>query len=136
VLPADHPLAERKAVMLEQLAGEPWIGGCMDGVCHQMVVDWCGMAGFEPKIVFESDDHNVQMGLVAAGVGVTLLPELALRVLPSGVEVRPVAKAEPWRKIFAAVPVDAYRSPATQAMIEVLGAVSERFAKTSRAAAA
>jgi DNA-binding transcriptional LysR family regulator len=76
------------------------------------------------------------MGLVAAGVGVTLLPDLALRVLPPGVEVRPVAKSEPWRKIFAAVPIDAYRSPATEAMIEVLCTVSERFASTSGAVAA
>ena len=41
--------------------------------------------------------------------------------------MRPVAEAEPWRKIFAAVPLDAYRSPATEAMIEVLCTVSERF---------
>jgi molybdate transport repressor ModE-like protein len=136
VLPAGHTLARRKAIKLEQLADEPWIGGCLDGVCHQMVVDWCGAAGFDPKIVFESDDHNVQMGLVAAGVGVTLLPELALRILPPGVVTRPVAEREPWRKIFAAVPLDAYRSPATEAMIEVLCTVSERFRNESPAAAA
>jgi DNA-binding transcriptional LysR family regulator len=108
----------------------------MDGVCHQMTVDWCGAAGFKPNIVFESDDHNVQMGLVAAGVGVTLLPELALRILPPGVETLPVAESEPWRKIFAAVPVDAYRSPATEAMIEVLCTVSERFRNEAAVAAA
>jgi molybdate transport repressor ModE-like protein len=136
VLPADHPLASRKAIKLEQLAGESWIGGCMDGVCHQMVVDWCSAAGFQPKIVFESDDHNVQMGLVAAGVGVTLLPELALRILPPGVETRPVAESQPWRKIFAAVPLDAYRSPATEAMIDVLCTVGERFRSGSSAAVA
>ncbi|MGH2979785.1 MAG: LysR family transcriptional regulator [Solirubrobacterales bacterium] len=136
VLPADHPLARRKAIRLEQLANEPWVGGCLDGVCHGMVVSWCGKAGFEPKIVFESDDHNVQMGLVAAGVGVTLLPDLALRIVPANVETRSVAGSEPWRKIFAAVPSDAYRSPATEAMIEVLQAVSERFELSASAAAA
>jgi molybdate transport repressor ModE-like protein len=136
VLPAGHPLARRKTIRLEQLAEEAWVGGCLDGVCHGMVVTWCGKAGFEPKIVFESDDHNVQMGLVAAGVGVTLLPELALRILPAGVETRRVAGPEPWRKIFAAVPSDGYRSPATEAMIEVLKAVSERFELVSPAAAA
>jgi molybdate transport repressor ModE-like protein len=136
VLPADHPLAGRKAIRLEQLAEESWVGGCLDGVCHQMVVSWCGKAGFQPKIVFESDDHNVQMGLVAAGVGVTLLPELALRILPPGVETRPVARSQPWRKIFAAVPSDAYRSPATDAMIDVLKSVSRDFADSTGAATA
>jgi molybdate transport repressor ModE-like protein len=136
VLPADHPLARRKAIKLEQLAEESWIGGCMDGVCHQMVVDWCGAAGFQPKIVFESDDHNVQMGLVAAGVGVTLLPELALRMLPPGVETRPVAESQPWRKIFAAVPLDAYRSPATEAMIDVLCTIGQRYRAAAPVAAA
>jgi molybdate transport repressor ModE-like protein len=135
VLPADHPLAARKAIELEQLAQESWTGGCIDGVCHQMVVDWCAAAGFEPNIVFETDDHNVQMGLVAAGVGVTLLPELALKAVPPGVEVRPVAHDAPWRKIWAAVPLDSYRSPATEAMIDVLCTVSERYRRASAVAA-
>ena len=63
------------------------------------------------------------VGLVATGVGVALLPQLALRTPPPGVEIRPVAGSQPMRQIYAAVPTDAYRSPATEAMIEVLGTV-------------
>jgi molybdate transport repressor ModE-like protein len=127
VLPADHRLAPRKSVRLDQLSDEPWIGGCCGGLCHQMVVHWCSDAGFEPKLVFESDDHNVQVGLVAAGVGVTLLPELALRIAHPGVVSRPVEGTQVLRRILAAVPSNGYRSPATEAMIEVLRSAADQF---------
>ena len=93
-------------------------------------------ASFTPNVAFESDDHNVLVGLVATGVGVALLPQLCLRTPPPGVEIRPVSGSQPLRHIHAAVPTDAYRSPATEAMIEVLSTVSGRFAADARPAAA
>jgi molybdate transport repressor ModE-like protein len=127
VLPANHPLASRKAVKLEQLADDAWVGGCGGGLCQQMVIDWCADAGFEPNIAFESDDHNVLVGLVAAGVGVALLPELAVRIEHPGTVCRPVAGRGLARKIYAAIPSDAYRSPATDAMIELLREIAGEF---------
>jgi len=91
------------------------------------VMDWCADAGFEPNIAFESDDHNVLIGLVAAGVGIALLPQLALRMGYPGAESRPVAGAGLERKIYAAIPSDAYRSPATEAMIDVLRSIADEF---------
>jgi molybdate transport repressor ModE-like protein len=136
VLPADHALANRKTVRLEQLADEPWVGGCGGGVCNDLLVGACREAGFEPNVAFESNDHNVLVGLVAAGVGVTLLPDLALRASHPGVVVRPVTGSRPMRKIHAAVPAESYRSPATEAMIEVLRTASKRFAANPRVVAA
>jgi molybdate transport repressor ModE-like protein len=136
VLPADHPLAARKAVRLTDLAGEPWVAGCGGGVCSDMLVDACARESFTPNVAFESDDHNVLVGLVATGVGVALLPDLCLRTPPPGVEIRPVSGSRPQRHIHAAVPADAYRSPATEAMIAVLGEVSAGFAAEARPAAA
>jgi DNA-binding transcriptional LysR family regulator len=127
VLPANHPLASRKAIRVEQLADQAWVGGCGGGLCRQMVVDWCADAGFEPNIAFESDDHNVLVGLVAAGVGVALLPQLALRVEHPGTESRPVPGRDLVRKIYAAIPSDAYCSPATDAMIEVLKDIAREY---------
>jgi molybdate transport repressor ModE-like protein len=127
VVPANHPLARRKAIRLEQLADEAWVGGCGGGLCQAMVLDWCADAGFEPNIAFESDDHNVLVGLVAAGVGVALLPQLAVRVAHPGTESRPVAEGNLVRKIYAAVPREAYHSPATNAMIEVLKGIAKEF---------
>ena len=134
VLPADHPLAQRKAVRLGDLAGESWVAGCGGGVCAAMLIDACARASFTPHVAFESDDHNVLVGLVATGVGVALLPELCLRTTPVGIEVRPVSGSSPLRHIHAAVPVEAYRSPATAAMIEVLQEVSRAYAAQPAAA--
>jgi molybdate transport repressor ModE-like protein len=131
VLPADHPLAGRKSIRLDQLANEAWVGGCGGGLCRAMVMDWCAEAGFEPNIAFESDDHNVLIGLVAAGVGIALLPQLALRMGCPGAEARPVAGAGLERKIYAAIPSDGYRSPATEAMIEVLRSIADEFQRST-----
>jgi DNA-binding transcriptional LysR family regulator len=70
-------------------------------------------------IGFESDDHGVWQGLVAAGVGVALAPELALETLYPGVEARPVALSPLKRRIFA-VNRTGGRSPAIEAMLEVI----------------
>ena len=136
VVPSDHPLAPRKAIRLEQLAEHAWVAGCGGGFCNAMLEEACAEAGFRAPITFESDDHNVLIGLVSAGVGVTLLPELALRTAAADVAVRPVAGSHPMRRIFAATPSEAYRSPATEAMIEVLTSVSRDFETRSKAAAA
>jgi molybdate transport repressor ModE-like protein len=136
VVPAGHPLASRKAIRLEQLAKDTWVAGCGGGICNAMLEEACAEAGYRPPIAFESDDHNVLMGLVSSGVGVTLLPQLALRSAPAGVVVRPVANSDPTRRIYAATLSEGWRSPATEAMIEVLGTVSERFRTGSEAAAA
>ena len=136
VLPSAHSLAARKAVRLADLAGEPWVAGCGGGVCSDMLIDACARESFTPNVAFESDDHNVLVGLVSTGVGVALLPQLCLRTPPPGVEIRPVSGSQPLRHIHAAVPTDAYRSPATEAMIEVLSTVSGRFAADARPAAA
>jgi len=134
-VPDRHPLAARKAIRLNQLAEDAWVAGCGGGFCNEMVAEACAVAGFRPNVAFESDDHNVLMGLVASGMGVTLLPELAVSARP-GLTVRPVAGSRPTRRIYAATVSDGHRSPATEAMIEVLSTVSERFARASAVAAA
>ena len=135
VVPAGHPLAARKAIRLEQLANDTWVAGCGGGICNAMLAEACAEAGYRPPIAFESDDHNVLIGLVSSGVGVTLLPQLAARTIPPGVAVRPIAGSNPLRRIFAATPTEGYCSPATEAMIEVLTTVSTAFRDSEVAAA-
>jgi molybdate transport repressor ModE-like protein len=136
VVPANHPLADRKAIRLDHLASETWVAGCGGGICNAMLYEACAEAGYRPPIAFESDDHNVLLGLVSSGVGVTLLPQLAARTAPPGVVVRPVTGSEPLRRIFAATPSEGYRSPATEAMFVVLREVSKPYAAAVRPAAA
>ena len=70
--------------------------------------------------MFETDDYNVAQGLVAAGMGVTLLPEMALRNLREDIVVRPLGTQVTHRRIMACLLQGAYRSPATDAMLGIL----------------
>jgi molybdate transport repressor ModE-like protein len=119
VLPQGHRAAGRRVVRLDDLSDELWISSTVRSSCHEFVSRACRAAGFEPNIGFESDDHGVWQGLVAAGVGVALAPDLALESLYPGVEARPVALSPLKRKIFG-VHRTGGRSPAIEAMLEVI----------------
>jgi DNA-binding transcriptional LysR family regulator len=71
VLPRDH-----RGTRLEELADEPWIAGCPR--CRSHLVDRCAVAGFVPRVRYESDDYVMVQALVAQGLGVTSLPASAL----------------------------------------------------------
>ena len=77
-LPADHALAQRRTLRLENLRAEAWIQTSAASPCARHVMRSCHAAGFEPIVSFESDDYQTVQGLVAAGVGVALIPKLAL----------------------------------------------------------
>ncbi len=135
-LPPGHRLTGRKSVRLEELADEEWLTGVSCGSCRTHLIELCMSAGFDPKISFESDDYQTLQGLVAAGMGVTLLPELALAGRHSDLELRPVAPKPPGRRVWATTLAAGSRPPATDAMLDVLGEVAERFqAGTLRAVA-
>jgi DNA-binding transcriptional LysR family regulator len=126
VLPRDHPLAERPALRLADLREEPWIQTSAGSPCARQVVRSCHAAGFTPAVSFESDDYATVQGLVAAGVGVALIPQLALTGVRADVVVRPLAPRPPVRRVVAATPRDA-AVPAAAAMIEVLAGVARRY---------
>ncbi len=75
--------------------------------CARHVVRSCHAAGFEPNVAFESDDYQTVQGLVAAGVGVALIPELALSVVREDVAIRALSPAPPVRQVIAALPAGA-----------------------------
>jgi DNA-binding transcriptional LysR family regulator len=118
-LPPGHPLAACDEVKLSDLAEEDWLCG-RSGPCREHVVRLCQDAGFEPNVSFDSDDYQVLKGLVSAGLGVTLLPELALGDSAPGIELRPVSKNHTSRRVWAVTRDGASRSPATDAMVSVL----------------
>ncbi len=136
-VPKDHPLASKPGIRLEELADEAWLRGQCDSACKQMITMACREAGFEPNVSYESDDYAVMQGLIAAKLGVTLLPDLALTTLHPGVAVVPIKPKPPLRRIWAATLTEGSRSPAADAMVEILTAVGERFAtETARPLAA
>ncbi|MGW1881104.1 LysR family transcriptional regulator [Streptomyces sp. NPDC001970] len=76
LVPEGHRLAGAGAVSIADLADEPWIAGCPR--CRRQLVEVCEESGFTPRIDFATDDYPAVVGLVGAGLGVAVLPELAL----------------------------------------------------------
>jgi DNA-binding transcriptional LysR family regulator len=120
VLPENHPQAAKAKIRLKDLADENWVQSTMSCPCSLIVTDECRSAGFEPRVAFESDDYLTVQGLVAAGVGVAMIPSLGLAAYRPDIAIRPVTGVPPKRDIVAASLPGGRRSPATQAMLDVL----------------
>jgi len=126
ILPSGHDLADRPQLRLGDLAQQPWIASTSTCGCRQITERACQDAGFEPRIAFEADETLAAQALVAAGVGVTMLPRLALTTLHPAVVARKLSNP-PVRRIWAARPAGAYQSPASEAMLQILQDVAEEF---------
>src|SRR5919106_20822 len=130
-----HPEGELSFV--EDLAEETWIQTDSGDQCGRLHRAACVAAGFEPRSLgFQSDDYNVVQGLIAAGVGISLLPALALTNVRDDIVIRSLGRSAPARRIAAATLAGRYRSPATEAMLGILQEVAARFELPSGAAVA
>src|SRR5277367_2744063 len=126
-LPSDHELAGRDGLRLQDLREEAWVQTSRSSPCARHVVRSCHAAGFEPRVSFESDDYQTVQGLVAAGVGVALIPELALSVVREDVAIRALSPAPPVRQVIAALPAGARLVAAAPAMLGVLEEAARRY---------
>jgi DNA-binding transcriptional LysR family regulator len=133
VLPVAHPLAAKDQLMLVDLSEEEWVQTSASSPCARHVVRSCLTAGFEPKVTFESDDYETVQGLVAAGVGVALIPQLALTRTRGDTVVRELSPGSPTRKVIAATVKGPGVSPAAKTMLQVLTDVAERYTAVTRA---
>jgi DNA-binding transcriptional LysR family regulator len=124
VLPAGHRLAHEPRVALDELAGEPWVAPT--AFCAGVVSRACLAAGFEPDIVFSSADYGAVQGFVAAGVGVALVPYLALTG-GERVVARPLAAMTPTRTLAAITAADGPRPATATAMLDVLAETAGRL---------
>lgn len=117
LLPHNHRFANRRSLRLDQLADDTWIGGL--GAYQQILLHSCQNAGFAPRIAYHTDDYRAIQAFVAAGLGVAILPRLALTLTPAGI-TRISLHQPPQRRVFAARLTNSFRSPATDTMIHVL----------------
>lgn len=78
ILPPNHLLSEYQSIRLEQLQGESFVMFGEEYSLRTIVMSACLKAGFTPMIEFEAEETDTIRGLVAAGMGVSLLPEMAL----------------------------------------------------------
>jgi DNA-binding transcriptional LysR family regulator len=123
----DHPLAKKQRVRIQDLADEPWIQPTQSCACSRATQIACANAGFQPRVAYESDDFGVVQGLVGAGVGVALIPELALIGERPDIVVRRIETKPGHRRIYAAVLANGYRSPALDEMLGILKETGAEF---------
>jgi DNA-binding transcriptional LysR family regulator len=113
-LPRDHRLAQSGArpgsgleredgVDLRELAGERWIEAAPHGQ-PTLLVTACAAAGFTPRSGLRVAEWSGKFGFVAAGLGVTLVPELAARAVPHDLVLMPLRGQMPVRTVYAALP--------------------------------
>lgn len=134
LLPGEHLLSDPEAVDLVSLSDDEWVAGCVK--CREHVVAACNLSGFNPEISMETDNFNAVVGFVAAGLGVAILPRLALQTvrIPRSVAIR---KSQPhtYRTVKFIHREDSLGDPimriAIESLLTTVGLVKERTAGTA-----
>ncbi|WP_158916590.1 LysR family transcriptional regulator [Caulobacter sp. S45] len=127
LLPADHPLAdEQGSLRLTELSEEPWIVRTHRSTRYEDAFEvMCRIAGFEPRIVFRTEDYQSVQGMVAAKVGVAVAPRLSMRAQRPDIVVRPIHSPAFARRIDA-IALPGYRSnPLAEQLLVLLGELRE-----------
>ncbi|GAB3190404.1 LysR family transcriptional regulator [Nesterenkonia suensis] len=115
VLPAGHRLADREVIPLQELQDEPWIDhDIYDSPTGRIISTACRAAGFAPGYVARLDDHHAALALVEAGIGLTVLPRLALTGVGERLPVRALTAPEVRRRIV----VHARRAPQPRPVVQ------------------
>jgi DNA-binding transcriptional LysR family regulator len=110
-------LSARAGDTIARLRDATWIAGC--DRCRSHLLDLCAKEGFTPDIAYTSDDMVVMQALVAARLGVTTIPGLALRAHRSeGITATELPGAD--RHVFAATYGEPPDPPATAAVLAAL----------------
>src|SRR5918997_2269282 len=124
VVPGDRFVAE--PVDLRELADAPWIAGLAGTQFATALEHACRAAGFAPRVVHRADDATLHHALVAAGLGIGLLPALACAGA-EGVRYARLEPAPPRRHVAALVRRGAKRRPAVAAALAALGAAPDEL---------
>jgi DNA-binding transcriptional LysR family regulator len=123
-LPVRHPLAGKKNLSLRQVAEEPFILMKSGHGFRQISLDLFRKAGLEPRVVFESGGIETVQALVAAGLGVSLVPQMVAKF--PGVAYASVSHPKADRTLSLAWRRKAPLSPAAEALRGTIIQVSER----------
>ncbi|WP_461783229.1 LysR family transcriptional regulator [Prosthecobacter sp.] len=117
-----HPLVKQKEVALKQLATESFI--FYKGRARDTALEACRKAGFEPQIACESGELETVRALVAAGLGLAVVPQLAAGNLPKTIQAITIREPKMQRQIAAVWQKGSVLSPAAQALLELVSLTS------------
>lgn len=115
-IPADHPLADRETVDLEDFADDDWISWPQGEFCHDWLMLTLRGKGIEPRVSHLAEEHHTQLALIAAGLGVAVAPRLGRGPVPDGVRMVPVRHIMR-RHVYAVWRADADRRPSIRAAV-------------------
>jgi DNA-binding transcriptional LysR family regulator len=116
---ADDPIT------LSALRRESWVAPDSDTALRTALWRACGLAGFEPRLHYTSDDYTVMLALVQAGLGVSLVPQLALESVAADLQLREVTDLLLTRTVSAAIRAGTRGNPAIVAVIRALQEAAE-----------
>ena len=128
LLPAGSPLAAQQPVRLQDLTDLRFVANHMT-TCRRFLESALGRFGFEPQVVLRSSDNATIQGLVAAGLGVAIVPLLTVNKDDSKVVTRRIDPPLPARTIVIANHPDRYLSPAAQGFLETARQVGIELAE-------
>jgi DNA-binding transcriptional LysR family regulator len=132
-VPANSPLASRTRLKLSHFREQPWVQGVREGLTLAALPTACRAAGFEPHVVFRTDDHLVVQGLVAAGVGAALLPHIAVPTIRRDIAIKQVTGAGLQRSIRLAFAQRQNAPPLVTAMAAHLETAARRVSAEAEA---
>lgn len=131
-LPSTHPLAGAP-VRLEQLRDERWLAARGPNPCRDATFQATAHAGFEPRVeLLSTIDYQLSLAAVGAGLGVMLVPHLALYTDYPGVTIQPLVDLPLRRRIFAAMRAGSRTAPAVAAALVALKTAAEKVAEGFR----
>jgi DNA-binding transcriptional LysR family regulator len=133
VVPTNHPQATHEVASMEDFCAEDWIAGCPR--CRGHLVNLSQDAGYSPNVAFETEDYVAVLGLVSAGLGVALVPDLILRAAKHDDVVALPLSPPSRRQILAVTTPDMERVPAVAATIAALCEVARSVAEPASAPA-
>ncbi|MFI5793924.1 LysR family transcriptional regulator [Streptomyces sp. NPDC051677] len=123
-IPAGHPLAGRDEVDLGEFADDEWITWGEGEFCHEWLMFTLRSRGIEPIVGHRAAETHTQLGLVAAGLGVCIIPLLGRHPVPEGVVTVPL-RQRVRRHVYVVWRADADRRPSIRAAVEALKTAGE-----------
>lgn len=122
-----HPMADRESVSVSELVNEMWVVRAEQHPVMEAIIRASNKVGFEPKVAYEANDYQEAQAMVAVGLGVALVPRLALSVQRSDVKVIRLKGIVPRRRIMLARLADGVSNPADLAMVKMLIEAAQGF---------